>query len=1078
MKPFRSTILFAAVFIIFLNRTAAQVSVNSDGSSPDSSAMLDVKSSTKGFIVPRMTAEERDAIIKPAKGLMIFCTDNNGFYYNQGTPDIPDWIPITSKLTLNGSTDKIARWISATSLGTGILKDDNSSVGLNCDTDPAYRFKVDGNGSTALKAQFNTSKYGILGDINNGVYGQQSSTRYGALGGTDFGAYGQYSSEKSGYLGHYKNGVFGWNQGSDIGGAGVYGLSSGTEKGIPGVYGKNSANLTGTQLSADSTCNGITGYTSFGTPFHFGVFGSRHDDGSGPSAGVIGTVNNAGPNQPWGALGFQDVSSNEFAGYFSGNILLTGGVNDGTGYGSNGCVLLTNGANDVYWSGSAGILGSGMANYLPKWQNNTTLSNSLIYDDGAEIGIGTISPSYKLHVNSGGSSTSIFGQYSSNIYGYLGSSSYGAYGQNTSTLYGYLGGSSRGAYGQYSSNIFGYLGDATYGSYGQYSSARFGYLGSSSYGAYGQGNSSVYGYLGSTNYGAYGQYNSTIYGFMGSVGIGVYGQYSSTIFGYLGSSQYGVAGAYSGSIWGYIGGAGNGCYGQYSSNRYGSLGNSNYGVWGQYDDNIHGYLGGSTYGAYGQNSSTLFGYLGSSSYGAYGQNSSTLFGYLGGSSNGVYGQYSGTRYGYLGNSSYGAYAQYDANIKGYLGSSSYGAYGQNSSTLFGYLGGGSYGAFGQYSSTRYGYLGSSSYGAYAQYDANIKGYLGNLTYGAYGQYNTDVYGYLGSSSYGVSGNHSSTGGAAGYFYHGGGPASYISQWTIDSYMTNSTANDGSGYGMADHNTGGIRAYSYNGPTYSFSIAGWNYNDDTRCSGVFGSNEGGGYWGALGYKSSGSTLYGGYFTSSTTGTGKRPNSNWAEGIGIGAWGGLMGADIHGGIYGIFVEGDNFGLYSKGAVYAEQPVIQLQDVGEPQKAVLYTNTSTDVTVMTSGMGSLSNGQCSVNFDNNFKKVISAQIPVVITITPMGPSNGLYISSSGHDGFTVTENYGGTSTTSFSFIALGRRAGYENPQVPSDIVATDFESTMIQGLHNDADISTDGKGLYYRNGRLQAGLTPSSMGKPVKK
>lgn len=193
---------------------------------------------------------------------------------------------------------------------------------------------------------------------------------------------------------------------------------------------------------------------------------------------------------------------------------------------------------------------------------------------------------------------------------------------------------------------------------------------------------------------------------------------------------------------------------------------------------------------------------------------------------------------------------------------------------------------------------------------------------------------------------------------------------------------------------------------------------------------------------------------------------------------MGADIHGGIYGLFVEGENFGLYSKGAVYADQPIVQLQDIGEPEKAVLYTNTSTDVTVMTSGMGNLINGQCNIPFDNNFKKVLSRQMPVIITITPMGPSNGIYISASGNDGFTVVENNGGITNVSFSFIAVGRRSGYENPQLPADIVAADFESNMMQGLHNDSDNSTDGKGLYHRDGRIQVGHPPSSVVKPGKK
>jgi len=53
----------------------AQVGINTDGSSPDPSSIVDAKSSTKGFLIPRMTAAQRDAITSPAAGLMVFCTD-------------------------------------------------------------------------------------------------------------------------------------------------------------------------------------------------------------------------------------------------------------------------------------------------------------------------------------------------------------------------------------------------------------------------------------------------------------------------------------------------------------------------------------------------------------------------------------------------------------------------------------------------------------------------------------------------------------------------------------------------------------------------------------------------------------------------------------------------------------------------------------------------------------------------------------------------------------------------------------------------------------------------------------------
>jgi uncharacterized protein (TIGR02145 family) len=55
--------------------TSAQVSINLDGSLPDSSAILDLQSSDRGFLPPRMTQAQRNAIVNPAEGLLVFCND-------------------------------------------------------------------------------------------------------------------------------------------------------------------------------------------------------------------------------------------------------------------------------------------------------------------------------------------------------------------------------------------------------------------------------------------------------------------------------------------------------------------------------------------------------------------------------------------------------------------------------------------------------------------------------------------------------------------------------------------------------------------------------------------------------------------------------------------------------------------------------------------------------------------------------------------------------------------------------------------------------------------------------------------
>ena len=70
MKTFRTFFIITALLTTYL--LEAQVSISSDGSEPDSSAMLDVKSTSKGVLFSRMTTAQRDAITDPAESLLIF----------------------------------------------------------------------------------------------------------------------------------------------------------------------------------------------------------------------------------------------------------------------------------------------------------------------------------------------------------------------------------------------------------------------------------------------------------------------------------------------------------------------------------------------------------------------------------------------------------------------------------------------------------------------------------------------------------------------------------------------------------------------------------------------------------------------------------------------------------------------------------------------------------------------------------------------------------------------------------------------------------------------------------------------
>ncbi len=71
------TILFLALLLIASTATMAQVAINADDSQPDASAILDLKSTNKGFLLPRMTQTQRYAIANPPDGSIIYNTTTN-----------------------------------------------------------------------------------------------------------------------------------------------------------------------------------------------------------------------------------------------------------------------------------------------------------------------------------------------------------------------------------------------------------------------------------------------------------------------------------------------------------------------------------------------------------------------------------------------------------------------------------------------------------------------------------------------------------------------------------------------------------------------------------------------------------------------------------------------------------------------------------------------------------------------------------------------------------------------------------------------------------------------------------------
>lgn len=93
MKIMTQNFVLLVALLIAATVNAQNVGISDDGNSftPNSSSVLELKSSSKGFLIPRMTNAQRVAISSPATGLMVYQTDGNeGFWYYNST----EWIKI------------------------------------------------------------------------------------------------------------------------------------------------------------------------------------------------------------------------------------------------------------------------------------------------------------------------------------------------------------------------------------------------------------------------------------------------------------------------------------------------------------------------------------------------------------------------------------------------------------------------------------------------------------------------------------------------------------------------------------------------------------------------------------------------------------------------------------------------------------------------------------------------------------------------------------------------------------------------------------------------------------------------
>lgn len=120
------------LFIFHFSLLAYSQNVGVGTASPHASAQLDVTSTSKGLLVPRMTTAQRTAIASPANGLMVYDTSLSAFYFYNGS----SWTAVNS----GGSGSN-----SWTAIGNNIYNSNSGNVGIGSATGIKEKLSVKGN---------------------------------------------------------------------------------------------------------------------------------------------------------------------------------------------------------------------------------------------------------------------------------------------------------------------------------------------------------------------------------------------------------------------------------------------------------------------------------------------------------------------------------------------------------------------------------------------------------------------------------------------------------------------------------------------------------------------------------------------------------------------------------------------------------------------------------------------------------------------------------------------------------------------------------------------------------------------
>ena len=318
------------ILIVVSGNSIAQIGIGT--SSPNESAMLDLSSTNKGFLIPRMLTAQRNLLVNPIRGLIVYNTTNNILEVYSGPIEAPSWVGVTGAKGGVGYTGAVGPTRTFLLIDASML---NSANGVNSSVDGGSNNIANGAQAAVLGGNHN-----LAGGVNSAVVGGHNNKAIGASSVIIGGQYNQSDGIEACVIGGNYNFATGINS------AVVGGNHNLSEVSRTAVVGGNHNKAT----FEDAVVSG--GINNVASGSNAAVLGGENNKSSGSNSSVVG--------------GFSNISSGT-------NSCVIGG-NNNTSEGTNSVVLAGNfnkalgedatvssGSNNTV-SGNKSLVSSGVGN--------------------------------------------------------------------------------------------------------------------------------------------------------------------------------------------------------------------------------------------------------------------------------------------------------------------------------------------------------------------------------------------------------------------------------------------------------------------------------------------------------------------------------------------------------------------------------------------------------------------------------------------------------------------------------------------------------------------------------------------